>query len=198
MCVHACLLPHKRQDKISPVLANQFLVCLSVLLCFCRNTSLSFTLILIWGKLLYTKHTRANPRILIPILLPRSAVIYLVHTLSSRLFLPLLWVLLVSNSFSPLLVFSTSSATNRYLPVTLVFTLYLGLASCPTGPEVHIASGICYIPYCIIALLSCMHAASLARLEACEGCLCVLPFLGFPLRLTHEYPVLVRQSVGVC
>lgn len=89
VCVCTCLFiaTCKHQDKISPVLANKSLVCLSGLLHFCRNASLSFKLKLIWGKLLYTEHTRTDPRISIPHHLTSQCC----HLFSSySLFLPLL------------------------------------------------------------------------------------------------------------
>lgn len=119
MCTSVCSLPRRHWDKrLSLVLASKSLVCLSVLLCFYRNTDLFIEVKLIVSKLLYTKTQGWKSISSYLILLSHGTVIYFNHTLSLHTS-PMGSVIFQLLVFT-LLLFSTSSATHHYLAATLI------------------------------------------------------------------------------
>lgn len=168
VCTNVCSLPRRHWDKrLSPVLASKSLVCLSVLLCFYRNTDLFIEVKLIVSKLLYTKTQGGKSISSYLTLLFHCTVIYFNHTLSLHTS-PMGSVIFQLLVFT-LLLFSTYRATHHYLPATLI------LHPVPRFPPtpfdfmyIFFFPGMCHILYTVT--VSYIHSVSLTRLETCELC----------------------------
>lgn len=199
VCTNVCSLPRRHWDKrLSPVLASKSLVCLSVLLCFYRNTDLFIEVKLIVSKLLYTKTQGGKSISSYLTLLFHCTVIYFNHTLSLHTS-PMGSVIFQLLVFT-LLLFSTYSATHHYLPATLILHpvprfpptpfdfMYIFFFSRHVSHSVHSYS----------QLYTFCFSDETGNLWIVWRVFCLLPYLGFPLYLMYQYVVWGRHSVDVC